>query len=78
METNWWKEQIRDQMRGSILVFLFIFAINCSLGVNAQGTRGVVINNKKFDDSSGVELITIHQFLTPSFPKVNIVFECVN
>lgn len=71
METSYWKKHMKDRIRGSVLFLIFIFAINCIclLGVNAQGNRGVVINNKKFDDSSGSN----HQFLTSSSPKVNIV-----
>lgn len=75
MEIKCWKKHMKDQIKGIILFLLFIISINCIclLGVNAQGNRGVVINNKKFDDSSGVGHMTTHQFFTSLSLKVNIV-----
>lgn len=75
METNWCRNHMKDLIRGSISFLLYIFAIICIciLEANAQGNRGVAINLKKFDGSSGVKHMATHQFLTPSSPKVNIV-----
>lgn len=47
-----------------VLFFIYFLTILSSIqviGVNAQGNRGVIINNQKFNDSSGIQYVLAQQ-----------------
>lgn len=62
-----------------VLYFVYFFTLLFWLrliGVDAQGNRGVVINNKKFDDSSGVHYA--HQTNHSSQSTTQVIIYCKN
>lgn len=78
----------KQTLRNAIFYFIFLVILLVHIcGVNAQGNRGVIINNQKFNDSSGthnepstkhenqMNLLNYTQLFTSSTSKVIIASE---
>lgn len=66
-------DSIRQTLRNLVLHFIYFFILLFWMRlivVNAQGNRGVIINNQKFDDSSG----GIHQHITSTMSTIQVGF----
>lgn len=68
---------MKKALRNIVLYFIYFFTLLFWLrliGVNAQGNRGVIINNQKFDDSSGIH----YKGLNTSIPTVPAVLQVIS
>lgn len=80
----------KQTLRNAIFYFVFLVILlfwEHICGVNAQGNRGVIINNQKFNDSSGthyepstkhvnqMNLLNQTKHFSSSTSKVIIIFE---
>lgn len=66
------KETLWNVLVYFIYFFTLLFWMRL-IGVCAQGNRGVIINNQKFDDSSGSQSVQTHQNLSISSNVVSLV-----
>lgn len=60
---------IKQSLWNVVLYFIYFSTLLLwmrLIGVNAQGNRGVVINNQKIDDSSGIHSIKSEQPIHPT------------
>lgn len=64
---------VKETLWNLVLYFIYFFTLLFwirFIGVSAQGNRGVVINNQKFDDSSGIQYAQTHQSSTIQPPII--------
>lgn len=68
---------IKESLWNLVLYFIYFFTLLFwirFIGVSAQGNRGVIINNQKFDDSSGVQYAKSPQLQTIKPPTEKPAF----
>lgn len=58
---------VKETIWSLVLYFVYFFTLLFwmrFIGVCAQGNRGVVVNNQKFDDSSGIQYVQTNTVTT--------------
>lgn len=68
------KQFVRNVVFFFVYFFMLLFWMRF-IGVDAQGNHGVIINNQKFNDSSGIQTVLNQtKVVTSTTSQVNISF----